>query len=193
MISDSGDYKIEIPAGAIAITLPPVTVWQTYSYALDWWSDAIREATGSGHASRRREVLFAVCAAETYIFEWVRDGVLNRDFVALNRYFPFDRKRGVIEKFKEVPKQLAKDGLIRDALDCGGPEFVAFRKLVEYRDGLVHAIASRPDTSSLAPPAKPMPSKQVLDALPAGWAAGVVRTLLQKLHADTDTLAPQWL
>jgi hypothetical protein len=193
MILNSSDHRIDIPVGAIAITVPPVTVWETYSYAREWWSDAIQETDGSGQGSRRREVLFAVCAAESYIFEWVRDTVLNHDFVVLDRYFPVGHKRGVTEKFKEVPKQLAHDGLIRQPLDCGGPEFAAFRQLVEYRDGLVHASASRPDTSSLPAEAKPIPSRHDLDSLPAGWASGVIRRLLQKLHTDTGTPPPTWL
>ena len=62
-------------------------------------------------------------------------------------FLPFDLKHGVERKFKEIPKQLHKDGLIKRSLDCGGPEFQRFQKLIEYRDGLVHATASRFETT----------------------------------------------
>jgi hypothetical protein len=123
----------------------------------------------------------------------VRDEVLNRDFVTLQRYFPDESKRGVTEEFKAVPKQLSSDGLILRSLDCGGREFADFRQLITYRDGLVHASASRPDTNELRQEARPIPSKRELDGIAAGWATGVVRTLLQKLHTDTGTSPPAWL
>ena len=147
----------------------------------------------SPQAARRREILFAVCAAESYIFEWVRDTALNRDFTALAAYFPTDAKRGVKEKFRELPKALFKDQRIRSPLDCGGAEFADFQQLVELRDGLVHASASRPETSGQRPQERPIPSKDDLDALAPGWAVSVVFILLNKLHRDTDTPRPNWL
>jgi hypothetical protein len=119
--------------------------------------------------------------------------VLKRDFGSLFRYFPVEKKRGVIQKFKEIPKDLATSGLVQAALDCGGVEFQAFQQLVAFREGLVHASASRPETSGLSKDERPVPSKAALDALPVGWAVAVVRTLLQKLHADTATAPPAWL
>jgi hypothetical protein len=66
-----------------------LTLWVTYSFASDWLSDAKSEAaTPLSAASRRREVLFAVCFAESYLYEWVRDRVLERDFARLAGFFP---------------------------------------------------------------------------------------------------------
>lgn len=177
----------------MSITAPPVTVWQTSSYAREWLADAIAEADRLGQSARRREILFAVCAVETYVFEWTRDIVLERDFDKLIQYFPSKQKRGVKEKIKEVPKALQKDGRIHSALDCGGREFQDFCRLVDYRDGLVHARASRPDNVDLLPGDRPLPSGQDLTALPCGWASGVARALLQRLHSDTKTTMPCWL
>lgn len=169
------------------------TLWSTYSFAPEWFRDALREAASLGHEARRREILFAVCAAESYIFEWVRDTVLNRDFGVLATYFPPDMRRGVTEKLRDIPKQLAKDGRLRASLDCGGHEWQDFRALVDFRDGLVHASASHPETTSLPRESRPITSKADLDSLPAGRAVAIVRTLLMKLHIDTNTSPPTWL
>jgi hypothetical protein len=68
-----GDRTIDIPSGAINDNCPASTLWQTYSYGFEWFSDAVDQAGQRGHGCRRREIVFAVCAAETYLFEWVRE------------------------------------------------------------------------------------------------------------------------
>jgi len=169
------------------------TLWLTYSFAPEWYSDAESQAAISDHKARRREILFAVTAAESYLVEWVRDSVLNREVEKLKTYFPAGSKRGVSQKYKDVTKQLAADGRIVAPLGCGGTEWLDFKKLVSYRDGLVHASASRPETTGLPDSEMPVPSKSDLDAYPAGQALQIVRTLFQKLHADTNTPVPEWL
>ena len=198
MTQDDGDLKpgdmgIELPTSALGIQIYAPTVWRTFSFAPEWFADAMLEAGRIGHESRRREILFAVCAAESYIFEWVRDTVLDRDFLALARYFPTGARRGVTEKFREIPKELHRDRRVKGSLDCGGPEFTSFQKLVAFRDGLVHASASRPETSGQPREDRPVPSKDELDTLPRGAALNVVRTLFEKLHQDTGTSRPAWL
>jgi hypothetical protein len=191
----SADLHIEIPVEGITLTtrLYAPTVWRSFSFAPEWFADAEVEAGLTGHRPRRREILFSVCAAESYIFEWVRDTALNHDFSLLATYFPPDSRRGVKEKFREIPKALHKDGRIKSPLDCGGPEYADFYKLVDVRDGLVHASASRPETSGQRAEERPVPSKDELESLQAGWALGVVRTILEKLHNDTATTRPAWL
>jgi hypothetical protein len=145
------DMRIEIPAGAVTTQVYPPTVWRTFSFAPEWFADAKAEAGVIGHAARRREILFAVCAAESYIFEWVRDTALNHDFSILATYFPIDTRRGVKEKVRDIPKALCRDGRIKSPLDCSGREFADFQTLVDLRDGLVHASASRPETADQRP------------------------------------------
>ena len=42
------------------------TIWLNYSFAPEWFNDALTEArTGKDHHARRREILFAVCCAES--------------------------------------------------------------------------------------------------------------------------------
>jgi hypothetical protein len=176
-----------------------LTRWWSDSFAPEWFADASREAKDErsgveGRGARRREILFAVCAAESYVLEWVRDTVLKHDFEKLEEYCPADDKRGVLRKLKEIPKKLKEDGLVSGTLDCGRKEWNDFDKLVQYRHGLVHAAASRPETDGQPEHEKPVPAAEVLDALPPRWALGVVRVILRKLHTDPKTTPiPDWL
>ncbi len=145
-------------AGAVGT----LKAWKSYSFAPEWFADASREAKDEGRGARRREILFAVCAAESYVFEWVRDTVLNHDFKKLDKYFPAGQT-------------------------CGGPEWNDFRDVVHNRDGLVHAAASRPETDGQPEKEKPVPAASDLDAQPPGWALEIVRVILRKLHTDTKT------
>lgn len=68
-IPASSNISCEPPAGTIAsneLMFPP-TLWQTYRYAPEWFADAVEESGREGHQARRREILFAVCAAESYL------------------------------------------------------------------------------------------------------------------------------
>lgn len=197
--SDPEQQAIEIPTITDSLAIFGVetaTIWQSSTLAPEWYNDAVRETGMDGPAARRREILFAVCAAESYYFEWVRDVILNSNFERLSHYFPTDKKkgkkRGVLEKFKEMTKQLKDDDCIAGTLDCSGREYQAFVRLVDFRDGLVHAMASRPSTANLSKESRPVPSQTDLDTLPAGWAIGVVWTILEKLHHDTRTPRAGW-
>ncbi len=176
-----------------------VTVWLTYPFASEWFEDALHEAkTGTNHNARRREIVFAVLCAESYLFEWVRDRVLDRsDFVKLvkdlNKYFPPSGKEGVREKWKAVPKKLKNDGLIPAVPDLKQAYWSDFIELVEMRNGLVHARASRPETVQQPQKEKPLPSKGDLDQLPSGWATNVVVELIKNLHRSVGTPPPSWL
>ena len=68
------------------------TIWQSCSWARDWFDDAFDAAKQADHRARRREIIFSVCFAETYLFECVRDEILKRDFVKLATYFPFGKE-----------------------------------------------------------------------------------------------------
>jgi len=182
-----------------AITLDSVsidisaTVWDISTFAPEWFAEALAESRNrQGPQARRREILFAVCCAESYLFEWIRDEVLKRDFSKLSTYFKPGIKDNVLTKWKKVPKQLAQAKLIQAA-----PHFHnwgEFCQLVNYRNGLVHGVASRPQTFRQPPDIeKPVPSKATLDALSPGWAVGVVVTLVQHLHNAAGTHPPTWL
>jgi hypothetical protein len=170
------------------------TFWSSYSFAPEWFNDALNEArTGKDHHARRREIIFAICCAESYLVEWIRDEVLNRDFNRLNQFFPPGERRGVAEKWKEVPKELKKAGLIAKSPDLGSPYWQDWLKLVDLRNGLIHAKSSRPETHSQAADERPVPSRNDLEKLPPGWAIKVVVALIRELHATVSTPVPAWL
>jgi hypothetical protein len=170
------------------------TIWLTYQFAPEWFNDAIHEArTGHDHHSRRREIIFSVCCAESYILEWVRIDVLKRDNQRLDNYFPPGKKRGVTQKWKEIPGELLRDGLITATPQFNGQDWANFLKLTEYRDGLIHARPSRPENPSLPANALPVPSKNDLDSLTPGWAIGVVIAMIRNLNRAAGTSNPNWL
>lgn len=170
------------------------TIWQTYSFAPEWFADALREAEQtSNHHARRREIIFAVCAAESYLVEWVRDEILGRDFNRLNQYFPPGQRSSAVEKWKDVPKKLLEDGLIQGIPDLSLSYWQDWLDLVKMRHGLIHARSSRPETDPLPEEAKPLPSKGDLDLLSAGWAVRVVAVLIKNLNQSAGTRPPDWL
>jgi len=46
----------------------------------------------------------------------------------LNRYFPEGRPKPITEKWKDVPKKLARDGLIKDSTRLRGQIWQTFRE-----------------------------------------------------------------
>lgn len=192
-----GEARVISVAGhaiSCSFALGTPTVWLSYSFAKDWFTDAVNEArTGTDHHSRRREIIFAVCFAEAYLIEWVRDDVINRDFARLNDFFSPGETLGPSEKWKRVVKSLLDDGLITGMPDFGRSFFDEFSKLVKMRNGLVHARSSRPETEGQPFDEKPYPSKGALDKLPAGWAVRVVMNMVKELHAATGTPLPEWV
>ena len=75
---------VELDALSLSANLFESTAWRADSFARAWFEDALREAnTGAGPNARRREIVFAVACAESYLLEWVRVNVLDRDFEKL--------------------------------------------------------------------------------------------------------------
>jgi hypothetical protein len=134
-----------------------------------------------------------VCCTESYLLEWVRDQVLKSEFEKLKTYFPPGTQRGVDEKWKTIPRKLQDDGLIPAVPDLGGPHGEQWLRLIDYRDGLVHASASRPATDSLPDKERPIPSKSLLSEIERGWAVRVVVERIKRLHKATGTPYPSWL
>lgn len=96
------------------------SIWLSANFASFWYSDAELEAIETGDIQRRRrEITFSVAAVESYLLEWVRDEVLKRNFLRLDTYFPPDERRSATEKWKNVTKALASDGLILSAPSFG--------------------------------------------------------------------------
>lgn len=89
------------PAVATASAGSP-TVWTAENLAPAWFRDALNEARSGGDwQSIRREIVFAACFGESYIFEWTRRNVSIEQMVI---YFPPDRHWNLVKKWKEIPK-----------------------------------------------------------------------------------------
>jgi hypothetical protein len=162
------------------------------TFAPAWFNDALRE-TEANRDARRREIVFAVACAESYLFEWVRDSIVRGDLAALGKYFPPDRKLGVRDRWKAVIKELHDDGKIAAPQGFGGSIWSDFRTLVRHRDGVLHASASRPDVAGSPPHEKPTPTMRSFEEMKPGEAAGIVRALIFDLHNVTGTSPPDWL
>jgi len=184
---------IAVADSSLTLESYPPTVWITATFAPHWFADALREARSDGAAPRRREIVFAVCCAESYLLEWVRDQVLKSDFEKLKRYFPPGKRRGVTEKWRAIPGQLKDDGLVPAIPDLGGSHGEDWKKLIDYRDGLVHARASRPETDSLPDQERPIPSTSSLSQIGPGWAVRVVVERIKRVHNAAGTPYPSWL
>jgi hypothetical protein len=182
------------PATIEAAAYAP-TVWLSANFARLWFIDAMHEATtGNDENSIRREIVFSSCYLESYIFEWAR----NIDIGGVNNYFPAkprfeddpSYRRTLKDKWKEVPKELFNDGKIACEPQLNLSRLGA---LIKYRNGLIHATASRPSTDSQPLEEKPVPARDELKRLKRGWALSIALELVGKLHQDLGTKAPDYL
>ena len=102
-----GSRVVAMTGLAMSATLGTLTARLSKSFAPDWFADAVVEGTrGGDRGARRREILFAVAAAESYLLEWVRDDVLKCDFGRLDRYFIPGNRASIADKWRDIPKQL---------------------------------------------------------------------------------------
>jgi hypothetical protein len=182
-----------LTGGSFGLTAGQMTPWITASFADRWYADALVEAKRDGADSRRREIVFSVACAECFLFEWVRDTALNRNYKRLNDFFRPGCFKSVTDKWKDIPKELVRDGLITSAPDNGGTTWSEFDTLVEYRNGLLHAAASRPATPEQPEKERPIPPQGALAQLGQGWAAGTVKALIVALCTAAGTNPPDWL
>jgi hypothetical protein len=167
-------------------------LWRAALFAASWYNDALAEARlAKGDIdARRREIVFAACFLESYLFEWTNSLVGPRE---VDKYLPLGDRDGIRERWKRVIKDLEADQKIRAKPSFAGPDWTQFITLVAYRDGLVHANASRP-TSDAAPDATPpVPSPDDLRDMEPGWPVRVVADLVRSLHAAVGSGTPRWL
>lgn len=123
-------------------------------YADAWYEDALREARtghlGDRHA-RRREIVFAVCCAESYLYEWafaqVR-GASSADNLYANigkhlsdevLWKPFNAR------WSNVIDSLLASGLLRRRPEVQSRGHAQdWERLLGYRNALIHASISKP-------------------------------------------------
>ena len=83
------------------------TLWEQRRYDKRWHDDAAKEANGDGPDARRREIIFAVCLAESHLFEWVAVAV-ERDHPGAREFVEEHWMKSVSDKWRLVPKTLAE-------------------------------------------------------------------------------------
>jgi hypothetical protein len=177
--------------------LEGTTLWVTRNFAKTWFTDALREARSGPQVPHRdalrREIVFAVCFVESFLVEWTRDAALKGRFHDLSRYFPPDDRRGIRKRWKEVIRDLHHDGLLRSRPDFGTTVWTDFCRVIDYRDGLIHASMSRPESPDLPPGEVPSPSAEDLGREERGFAVRRVVALVRQLHGWAGTTPPAWL
>ena len=187
--------NIAPPASPLTFTGYAPTVWQHANLAARWYYDALQEAqSNDGENSIRREVVFATSFLESYIFEWVRDTW----FEEINEYFPATPRfvddplfRPTLkDKWKLVPQALHQAGALSTAPTL---DLSSLGTLIQLRNGLIHARASRPATSGQPEAERPRPAMGELTSIGHGWALGVAKRLVNQLHEHVGTTPPRYL
>lgn len=204
----------------------PVTAWISQRIAEKWLRDAGTEA-GRGEALRvqfeaaeaeeaaqtwqaiadsvRREIVFAACFAEAFLFEYVRDHVIgdsdNRRFDEFRAFMlePEDDSLWGIFNFKNRWKQTAKalhlKGRLADpkAFFVSG-EWSSLCQMIGYRNNLVHGNVGLP-RETWDDDRKYEPSPRRLVDLGPRWATSVVLRSARALHGLnlTQTRGPSYL
>ena len=169
-------------------------LWITGNFAEHWFRDAKEESgVRSDWNARRREILFAVCCAESYIVEWTRDIVGNG--ATLDKYLlrgERRRERTLLKKWKKIPRKLFSNGLISGVPDWSDQLWCEWKRLVEMRNELVHARTARPYTGEKGAK-EPRPTRGDLDQLQGGWASDVVSSLIKRLNTSAGLQSPSWV
>lgn len=161
-------------------------------FSESWFTDARDQSLLPNRHARRREIVFAVCLAETYLFEWVLHQLFPGNWAAADAYFPAGSRRSVYDKWQEIPAKLVVDGRLPVAPDLGGPHGADWLRLLDLRDWLIHAAVSRPRVR--VDHNLPMSSFDAeLESLAPGWALGVVVERMRRLHTAAGTPPPEWL
>jgi hypothetical protein len=188
------DKAIKLTGAALQSAQGQVEAWTMVSFAQPWLRDAVRESKQEGPDHRRREIVFVVCFVESYLFEVVRDLVLLWNFKETLQYFPVSgHRRGITKRCKKVFINLHKDGKIKQSINWNSPFWTDFCRLVEMRDGLVHASISRPDNNNLLLKEKPTPSPGDFYKLSQGWALKAALGLVRAMHDAIGMDVPHWI
>lgn len=179
-------------------TAHSIIPWKNYRHAPDWYADTKGETEQLGYDARRREIVFAVCLAEAYIVEWVLTDVTKRQMDDWQQFLSdlFSRRSphelGLREKWEEIPRLAGEKLSISGQPDFGGPHGEEWKRLTNYRNGLIHALASLPHVAGEPSPLT-TPTKSDLDALEPGWALGVAVERIRRLHEWSGTPLPDWM
>jgi hypothetical protein len=172
-----------------------IELWITRPYAPSWFEEAQNEAKKKNDPKAiPREIIFAVCFAESYLVEWALNEVFNKELDEFNNY-PLIRYKfpGIADRWKKVVKDLCENELNVNPPDFGKSYWGDWLKLIGFRSGIVHGASSFPEKSPLPKKKKPRPSPSELSNTKPGWATKVVIELVKELHEAVGTKTPHWL
>jgi hypothetical protein len=140
MSEETNDQTLNPQTIEMTIRVPEPSLWLSENYAPFWFADALHEArNGTDHHATRREIIFVTCFLESFIFEWARTKLRNLE--DLNTHFPPRKRRKLNYKWKLIPIDLYNNGELPSKPQL---DLTRLNTLVDYRNGLVHARASRP-------------------------------------------------
>lgn len=207
------NQTIGAPVARVEVEVPDVSIWLSQTVAPEWLADARDEAergreleaelegewtedVQTAHTrSLHREIVFAVCFAEAFLLEYLRDHVFVRGpgkghREALRRFLdeakdPDGRRiwgrrgMGIRDRWKETVRLLQQEGRLEEG-GLEGQAWETFQKEVApYRNGIVHASISVP-TPGGEESQEPTPS--TLSELGSGSGTEVVVELARELH-----------
>ena len=172
---------------------PTVTAWFSETLTPYWIEEALSAQGDASASGRRKEVIFAVAASESFLVEWTRDDVFERNVKACAAYFLAREHQPVLERWKELPKNFEEVRLISAAPDFGSSKaWPEFTSLVSTRNALVHGSYSRPRaTEGLSGKNPPLSPQDLLSKRP-GWAVQVVARIALELCTAAGTPPPDW-
>lgn len=168
------------------------------SYAEEWWEDACRnvpgrrDESGATRDAIRRQIVFAVCALESWFFEWVRDELVDdtgQSSVLFSQAPP-----PIADRIKFVLDKLHGRGKLVEEPEFGASEaWDDLHDLLSHRNGLVHALASWPRGTVPADADEARPTPQELSGLAPARPLEVVRGVADFLTSFADDEPPEWM
>lgn len=189
------DYVLEAEPGHYQFEVHSATAYITQDYAPDWWEDALKSVPdGAGDAgAMRRQIVFAVCALESWFFEWVRDDVLE-DATQSSVLFADITARGLPNRIKCVLGEMHSRGRLDAEPGYGESDaWQDLHELLRHRNGLVHALASRPRGDIPEEAEGPRPDFRELTEMEPAWPVSVVRGVVELLSSFDDAEPPEWM
>ena len=197
-------HKLEV-GGVLGMSGVVSSLTVLPQHARRWYEDAVAEvsSTSDNRDSRRREIVFAVSGADSYLFEWVRDNIGEwqrlhgpTEFGTWGMFFllfPERDMRAINQRWTEVAKDLHQYGYIPLRPDFGGPHGEEWKTLLAWRSGLIHGKVSRPDAANLEPEQLAVPARDELRECKPGWAVQIATERIRRLHVAAGTDPPDWL
>ncbi len=187
--SNKSTQNIEKAGGDDHAALGEPVNWLAQPFAQFWYDETCAQACDPSECARRREIIFAVACAESYLVEWLRKLLGPK---CANVTLEVNGKQGILEQWKTIPKALQRAGEIPAVPTLGGSSWANFHKVVQFRNGLLHGRASRAYVPGQPSP-QTMPKVEELQQLQAGYARDAVRNLMIELNTAAQTARPDWL